>query len=428
MANFSAPVLLYGDLFLCKNNLIDAKKKYPKAKWTTISASTESLDRIRSEATTPCFDDSKRIIVVNDLPNRKQVREFLLSGAAYMSPDIKVIVWDSNNHIKIDPQTRTINKTWADFVAGFRAIPEAKVVNNGEQLTHKDKEGGISFVQKCFDKGGKTISNDVAKLVIDIVGHDRGFLQTDIEKMCLSSPNPVTSEFVIENAYPSSKEAILYLFSNILDTGSYEKSIDMMTEFMNNGIDANVLADLMTKKARWQLAASYYWAKGMGWGSIASRLMDMGKFPSYIWHNPNVSQKKSASEPYLTPDGMINYLSKEKGIPSIYFSLKKETPKPAKKGKKGKVVADDEEEEKVVKIKRGECIPLQFQAQQVVDFVRDKIIANNFTDDPEVKKKVLARAMNIYLFTLNKLAEIRYGTNPAQDLQDMAKALTNTKI
>jgi len=427
MANFSAPVLLYGDLFLCKNNIVDAKKKYPKAKWTTISASTESLDRIRSETGTPCFDDSKRVIVINDLPNRKQVREFLLSVVSHTHPEIKVIVWDSNNHIKIDPQTRTINKTWFDFVDGFKAVPEAKVVNNGEQLTHKDKEGGTAFIQKCFEKHGKKISNEAARMVMDIVGYDRGFLQTDIEKMCLSSPEDVTTEFIIENAYPSSKEAVLYLFSNVLDTGLYDKALDMMTEFLNNGIDANVLADLMAKKARWQLAASYFWARGQGWGSIASRLMDMGKFPSYIWHNPNVSQKKSASEPYLTPDGMINYLSKEKGVPSIYFSLKKETPKPVKKGKKNKV-SDDETEEKKVKIKRGECIPLQFQAQQIVDFIRDRVVANNFTDDPEVKKKVLARAINIYLFALNKLAEIRYGTNPIQDLQDMAKALTNTQI
>ena len=36
--------------------------------------------------------------------------------------------------------------------------------------------------------------------------------------------------------------------------------------------------------------------------------------------------------------------------------------------------------------------------------------------------------LQLYLFVNEKLTEIRYGTNPMQDLQEMVKAITNTDL
>lgn len=415
MSKIPSPILVFGDPYVSKNNIIGAKKKYP-INWVTKSASTDSLDSIRMEAGLVSWDGSEKVLLIQDLPNRKNVREFILDIASTSPDSTKIIIWDSTNCIKEDPETKKIEKTWSEFVSDFKKISGAKIVNNGEELNEKKSDDAVSFVIQCFGRYKKQCDPKEAILLINIVGHDRGMLDSDIKKMSLICPEKVTPSFIIENAYPSTKEAVLYKFNNIIDSGTYEECLEMMERFVNNGINVNILAEILAKKARWQLATAYWWSSGYSWNNIPNQLMEMGRFPSAIWYNPNVDsfQKRKEAEQYQTIEGMRAFLDRRMGISTKYFKSLKD--KQTKKNKS------------VLTRKGAEIIPMYFMAQQTVDFVKTKIAWSNDFPEEQLKEKLLNRALKVFVFIQNKLAEIRYGENPMQDLQEMIKILTNTSL
>ena len=420
MSNPTSPILIFGDSYLSKNNIILAKKKYPDATWVTLSASNDSLDSIRMEIGSACWNDSQKFVVVQDIPNRKQVRDFLLDIASSVPSITTLLIWDSNNHIKVDPKTKTFDKTWEAFLRGFRGIQGHKIVNNGMILTEKEQDDSLAFVKKCFVKRGKHIETGEAKLLINIVGYDRGMLDSDIKKMCLTCPDKVTAKFILDNTFPSSKDAVIYKLSNVLDTASYEDSVNITERFFESGVNENVLAETFLRKARWQLIVAYYWYIGINWNDIPVRLMQMGKFPSWIWHNPNIdlNRKKRESDNTKDPEDMLKFLVRKQGIPRKYFKILPAPQTESKTESKSKTKA---------KKKRAEIMPMLFMASQTVNFVRNKVVGGSESSD-DIKRKVLNRALEVYLFVQEKLASIRYGQDPSQDLQEIIRVMTNVRL
>jgi len=430
MLNIPSPILIFGDLFVAKNKIKTFKDKYPDNNWITMSASKESLDDIRMEAGMGSWNDSVKVIIINDLPNNKQGRDFLLDISSSDIDSTKIIVWDSTNCIKVDPKTKTFGKTWGDFVASFKKIEGNKVYNNGDALTEKDEGSCVAFVQKCFKKYGKEIHEREAKLVVNIIGYNRGLLASDVEKMAITAPDPVTARFIFDNAFPSSKEAVLYKLGNTLNDANYSDSVDMINEFIESGVNQNPIAEILVKQARWQMVACYYWSHGLQWGSVVDNMMNMGKFPSYVWHSSKLglSDKKMWADKFSGNNGMLKFLVEEKKIHARLFNIKFETTEAKTKNKKVSKKAKD----KKVKTKtpRGECIPMRFMAQQTVDFVHNKIIKPNASSmtHEALKQKVVDRAIKVYTFAQEKYASIRYGENPVQDLQEVVRVLTDTTL
>jgi len=429
MSDLQSPILIFGDLFVSKNKITELKQKHPEANWITMSANKDSLDDIRMEAGMVTWDDTIKVIVINDLPIRKQVREFLLDLASSKMEFTRIIIWDSTNSITVDPKTKTFCKTWGDFLNAFKKIEGNKVFNNGDQLTEKDASSCTSFVQKCFKKHDKEIHEREAKLVVNIVGYDRGLLQTDVDKMAITAPSPVTARFVIDNTFPTSKAAVLYKLGNALNDADYMGAVDLINEFVESGVNQNPIAEILIKQARWQMVACYYWSHGLQWGDMVDKMMNMGKFPSYIWHSTKLGSidKKQWGEKFSGNNGMLDFLVKEKKIPSKFFKIKYITEEPKKSAKKK---GDKKEEEIKPKVPRGECIPMRFMAQQTVDFIHNKIIKPNShsMSNEAMKQKLVDRAIHVYTFAQEKYASIRYGENPMQDLQEVVRAMTDTNL
>ncbi|GAF79580.1 unnamed protein product, partial [marine sediment metagenome] len=324
-----------------------------------------------------------------------------------------------SGHIKVNSKTKTLDKTWGNFVKEFRQIRGSKIINNGSDLDEKKTGDSIGFVISRFEKYNRKIEQKDARLLIDIVGYSRGMLDSDIKKMCLIAPETITSDFILEHAFPSSKEAVQYKLANILNTGSYEKSINMMERFLESGTNANVIAEICVRKARWQMTVAYLWVSGLSWSAVSEKIMGMGRFPSFVWHNPNLSlaQKRMEAENYQSSEKMISYMKDRLGLRQRHF---KKTP-PISKPKKDSA-------KKTIARKGAETIPMSFMADQIVDFVRDKIVVPNKVETTEQKQKLLDRAIKVYLIVQDKLAEVRYGENPVQDLQEMFKVLTNVEL
>jgi len=397
-------ILLYGDPFTCKNKIISAKKKYNDHQWLNFQLSKSKLDQIRSEIGTESWDEKQKIIIIEDIPNRKQSREFIIDLFKECPIFSKLIIWDSNGHIQQNSDG-TYDKSWSDFLKKIRLLPSIKIVNNSNKLkeTFNGEEDAINFIRQQFRDKSKSIGTPESKIFLSIVGYDRGLLATDIDKMCIIAPKIITSQFIIENAFPTSKESILYKFANVLDTASSENAIYLMDRFLESGINQNVLAEIIMKRARWQLAVIYLWyAEKITWEQIIDRILLMSKYPSYIWHNPKTSliHKKQESKIYQDILELQKYLQNNKGIPPKYFHK------------------NDKTKEEIMK---------DFWARQIVDFVKMKIINNPQSSGLE-KKIFYQNAINKYLFCFDKLCSIRYGENSSQNLQEMIIAITKTSV
>ena len=410
-----SPILIFGDIYVSKNDIIAAKKKYSALTWKTMSATDDTLNSIRMEAGYTSWDDEDKVLLIKELPNRKQVREFLLNLAANVPPKIKIIIWDSEGQIKVDPKDKTIDKTWSEFISRFKGLYGSKVINNGEMLTEKQSEASIEYVTECFGKYNKKIDHKDAKLLMSIVGYDRGMLASDIKKMSLTCPKQVTAQFIIDNAFPTTKESLLYKLGNVLDNGSLEESIDVVEKFLSSGYNENEIAVIIARKARWQMVIVSLWHSGMNWESIPNKIMEMGKFPSAIWHNDQMSdsQKKQASEPLQDPEAMNNYMVLKGGVPSKYFKSVENRPSKVKTS---------------MSRKNAEIMPMYFMAEQAVNFVKERIVKNSKVPHDELKDKLLNRAIKVYLSCQKKLAEIRYGNNPSQDLREMIREIVHVVL
>ena len=421
MASIPSPILIFGDKYLSRNNIIVTKKKHPDLNWVTLSATSSSLNEIRAEVGTGSWDSQEKVVVIEDIPNRKEVREFLLDIAKNTTEETGIIVVDTKNHIKIDPKTQTFGKTWAPFVRAFKKIDGSTVINNGDPYNDKSRESCVSFVEKAFLKNGVQIKSSEVELVLSIVGYDRGLLLSDIEKMSLTASSPITSEFIIENAFPGSKEAIMYKFSNALDSGLYTEAINSVDEFIDvHGINENVLADMLMKKARWQLAAAYYYYKGASWAEVTEKIMNMGKFPSYVWHHPKLDFQKKSEIADQYKDNRAKFLITKQGMPYYCFQeLVEASKKTIKKTKK-----TNKPTKATSKKGRAEVIPMKFMASQISSFVRDKIVNPRLSDE-NIKIKTYKRALKVYLFAFEKLVEIRKGKNPRQSLKDGIRMFVN---
>jgi hypothetical protein len=74
-------------------------------------------------------------------------------------------------------------------------------------------------------------------------------------------------------------------------------------------------------------------------------------------------------------------------------------------------------------------MPFGFMATQVVDFIKEKVVGQIVGKaDKKNIDAILNKAIQTYLFVNKKVAEVRYGKNQFQDLQEMIKVLTNVRI
>jgi len=368
------------------------------------------MDQIRVEVGCVGFGSDKKIVVIYDLPGTKAEREFLIEICSKHNADVSIFLWDSDGSIKVDPKTKKMSETWNSFITSIKSIPNSKVVSYGEDFSDKEDDDEISYIRSLFTKYGKTIPYEAASLMSQIVGRKRGMLLSEVEKLVLTCPNPVTVEFISEACFPVAQDAILWKLGNVIDNCNFLESIKATKEFIENDVHPNVIAEILAKKARWQLAACHLWSQGMSWGEVESILARMGKFPSVVWHNDQLGQtEKKASDKLKEPDAAYDFLSRQLGIPMDYLSALKE---------------------KGAKVKGGESLPMPFLAGFITKFIQNKIVIPNSSGvkPDELRRKVLARAIKVYLGVTDRLKDLRYNNNAEQEIFDMVKLLVDVRL
>jgi len=404
-------VLVIGDTQLGKNTVVKAKNKYKSYYWETVSATKQSPDEIRMISGFRQLGQSKKVVLITDLPNRKQIRSFIVDLVKSNSDDLKFVIWDSEGQIKIDPK-KGINKTWQDWINELKAVDGFVLVNNGGDFAENDQKDSVKYVQELFKKRKRIVDSVAARIFVDLVGKNRSMISSEVSKLCFTAPERVTKEFILDNTFPSSKEAVLYKFGNDLDK-DYGNAISSLESFSNLGINANVLAQIIVTKARWHLAICHLYSQGLDWGTIRHELLEMGKFPSCIWHNDQIppSEKKKISISMNDPDNLKEFMTRKLGIPEKYINIEPQKTKTTSKA-----------------VKKGEVVPMPFIADMMVAYARDVVVACNKKryDNTQLRVKVLERAVNVYLGCCENLEEIRYSVDEQkQRLYDMVKLWTN---
>jgi len=409
MSLMPSPVLIIGDSKLGKDTVVIAKKKYEEFHWETVSASKQTPDEIRMISSIQRIGISKKVILITDLPNKKAIRDFISDLVKSSNNYLRFVIWDSTNSIKIDPK-KGINKTWQDWINGLKTNKGFVLVNNGGDFAENDTANSTKYVQGLFEKRKRVIDSVPAKILVDLVGRKRSMLSSEVSKLCLTAPRKVTVEFILENAFPSSKEAVLYKFGNDLDK-NYRSAISSLELFLDMGTNANVLAQILVTKARWHLAICHLYSKGMDWNSVRNEVLGMGKFPSCVWHNEKIPalRKKGMSIELNDPKKFEEFMTLKLGIPEGYVDITH--PKVISKA-----------------VKRGEVIPLPFMADMMITYVKQSLIAPNGSkySNADLRARLLNRAVKVYLAIAEDLKEIRYEVdNQTECLHNMVRTWSN---
>lgn len=371
--NLSNYTLVYGDYYLACNAILNFKMAFQDVNVIVLSLDEKTFDDVRCEMESNDFDQSDKVVIIKDLPNKKDCREFLLDIISRDYDNVKLLLWDSLCHIKVDKKIGGINKTWMDFVSKFKNRNGAKLAYYGESFTEKDKSACVKLVVDSLAMNQKIISGGDALTLVEIVGYDRGLLISEIDKLVINSPEVLTHEFIIENVYPTSKESLLYKISNALDNYGYNECIETIERFIDSGINWNVIAEIFVKRSRWHMLIIYWWYKGMPLSKVSDLLIGMGQ--------------------NTTSEEMKLYLKSECHYADRLFNV------------------DGKEFKK-------EAIPMQFMAEQMVEFVKRKIIG-----DKDRIQVLLKNAIKTYLSILERQAKIRYGENPEQNIREMLRLI-----
>lgn len=409
MRKVPSPILIYGDPVLAKKDLVKIKAKYSDFEWVEMSLEDNSHDKIRMEAGLIGFGSNDKILLLNEIPNSKATREFLIALAKETRPDVSIIIWDSEEAIKADPKTRLLNDTWSDFISKIKAIDGHKIIPFGSDFGEKEDQDVVKYIQGLFSKSGKQIHQDAAKLLSTMVGRKRSMLASEVEKLSLTAPLMIDKDFISKNAFPVTQEAILWKFGNVVDEGNFVNSIASAKEYVECGAHPNVLAEILCKKARWQLAACSLWSTGMSWADVEQQLLQMGKFPSSIWRKPGAnSEKKARTDKLKEPQAAIEWWGQEMGLDPSYF--KDLTVKGAK-------------------IKGGETIPMPFMASLLVKHIQSKYVEpNSKIPTTELRQKLLNKMLGVYSSVLDSMKNMRYNSMFEQELYEMIRALSNYRL
>ena len=187
------------------------------------------------------------------------------------------------------------------------------------------------------------------------------------------------------------------------------------TDFKSSGTNSNVLAQIIVTKARWHLMICHLFSQGMSWNSVRNEILGMGKFPSCVWHNEELTydQKKNLAIKLNDVENLKKFMTRKLGIPEDYLEIEPPKTKTVSKA-----------------VKRGEIIPLPFMADMMVDYAKN--IHNNISKkyiNNEVKSKLLERAVEVYLSTSDNLKQIRYSVDDQTEcLHDMIRVWANPYI
>jgi len=375
-----------------------------------ISAKDVDEDMVRTMCGSSLMGFGQTLVILKDLPNRKEYRNFLISLISGLEISVTVVLWDTEQHVK---DIRNPAKVWVEFINTLKGL-EVKMIDKGSDFgtQWKDRTEVIKFVKGEFKRYDRTISDVNAELFGEIVGLGRGMLITEIERLSIAGPKNISEQFILDNAFQSSSAAVLYKLGDLIDKNQIEETMNKIHDFLQIGIYHELIGEVLLRRARTILASGYFWAKGHNDSQNCDMLMNMGKFPSAVWHSSGSSgEKNQKASKCSSQKGIEWYFSKYLGMPEKYFG--DISPK-AKKSKDGFLYT--------------ESLPHRIVAQKAVEFVH-RVEQAYRGKTPDIQASVIGRLIDVYLSVSDSLKEMRYdATKSESELRKMVLTLSGLSV
>ncbi|MFA3782504.1 DNA polymerase III subunit delta [Melioribacteraceae bacterium 4301-Me] len=197
----------------------------------SIEKGGKSLSEILDNAYTFPFGGKKRLIIIKNF--EKTTDKKLLINYLKQPPEFTILViayYDKITDVSKEP-FNTLNK--------FNFIFEAKKPDEDDLsiwIAEKAKENKI------------TISNENAKMLIDIVGNDKFLIEMQLKKIYnfLNEGDEITLE-IIQNLASYTKEFSIFDLQDALGKGDKLKALDIAYNLLDNGNEITYILAMLTK-------------------------------------------------------------------------------------------------------------------------------------------------------------------------------------
>lgn len=390
MAPIKNIILVHGDCSSLPEKILQIKKHFFPGgdllnNWVEIQSPLSKrqkeidpkwFNHLDAELSYSSWDDGKKIILLRELVDNAQFLDFIFNAIQKISSNNYMVLCDSANVIQ-EGKAKTDNCDWKKLFEYCKK--NAHMVNLGSPLKSSSKEEQVKFVIDAFSKKEKEISSENSMLLMEIVGVDRSFINSEIEKICMIVDNKsISKDDIINVAFPISQDYPVWQFYSSISTGSFTKMMDAATKLVNGDFNLDSILLLSMKQLRWHVICS-------------SQLLNRGTI--------NLKDFEKSQ----TKDKVIEKLLKNKCMdPRIYNQMLSETEK---------------------KERKSENVPSFYNLKDIQNFIEN--ILPNFIEKPVTPHSVMTKTIERYLSVYDGIYELR---TCGKEMSDIVFSNTIKKI
>jgi len=197
----------------------------------TIYSEDKSINDILGLVTAFPFGSEKKLIIVREaekIKDKKPLKDYAGSPA-----DFTVLAFFHNGSI-----------------TNLTSEPFKSLDANGFLFEAKELKGKnlISWLINEADEKGKTISEENAQLLVDIVGENRSILEVQLEKICifLNDKKEITIE-TIQQVSSELKQFNIFDLQNAIGIKDKAKSFSIANNLLDNGAEPTFIITMLTR-------------------------------------------------------------------------------------------------------------------------------------------------------------------------------------
>jgi DNA polymerase-3 subunit delta len=197
----------------------------------TIYSEDRSISDILGLATSFPFGSEKKLIIVREaekIKDKKPLKEYAASPAEFT-----VIAFFHNGSI-----------------TNLTSEPYKTLYNNNFLFEAKELKGKnlIDWIISEASSKGKTLSEDNAQVLVDIVGENRNMLEDQLEKICvfLNKKEEITIE-IIQQVSSELKQFNIFDLQNAIGLRDKSKSLAVAYNLLDNGAEPTFIITMLTR-------------------------------------------------------------------------------------------------------------------------------------------------------------------------------------
>lgn len=197
----------------------------------TIYSENRSLDDILGLASSFPFGSEKKLIIVKEaekLKDKKALKEYAVSP-----PEFTVLAFFHNGAIT------NLN------TEPFKTLGENNYLFEAKALKGKNL---ITWLISESEEKGKTLADENAQVLVDIVGENRSMLEDQLEKICifLNEKKEITIES-IQQVSSELRQFNIFDLQNAIGVKDKAKSLSVANNLLDNGAEPTFIISMLTR-------------------------------------------------------------------------------------------------------------------------------------------------------------------------------------